>query len=237
MAPHHPQHQRLQKTRIPDTSQDYRAYHGSAHDNLGPIANVESIEDKLRDPGAFWAAKAIWTGDPHIRDILSHTPTGFPHWHDGTGGPQLEHETPMSAAFHLTSATDPEEISWSNSTDHREGDLLKITLLSQENPKSRGKDYWAAMLAQLAQDQWTLAYSDGSGKSSQVAAGAYFGAINEQGAFIGDLASVADGERKGIILAINQAPTNRKLCVLTDSTAALHTAIQLSRGEPPRSGV
>jgi len=71
-----------------------------------------------------------------------------------------------------------------------------------------------------------------------VAAGTYIGEPDkEEGAFLGDLATVADGESKGLTLAITLAPTYRKICVLSDSLTAIYTALQLSRGEPPRSGV
>jgi len=57
------------------------------------------------------------------------------------------------------------------------------------------------------------------------------------GGFLGDLASVADGERKGIALAIQNAPPDRKVCILSDSSTAIQTALQLSSGAPPRSGI
>jgi len=179
------------------------AYHGASHVKLGLIANIEPIEEKLRDIGACWAAKATRTGDPIIRDFLAHAPAkGFPTWHDGTSGPEPTHENPITAAFHLTAADDPEEISWGNGMDYSKGDLLEITLLRTEDPKSKEKSYWAAMLAQLVQDKWTLAYSDGTGRDSQVVAGVHLGAGNEEGGFLGNLASVADGERLGIAIAI-----------------------------------
>lgn len=197
---------------------------------------MEPIEDKLRDMGACWAAKSVRTGDPLIRHILQQQPTGFPPWHDGTGGPQLTHETPITAAFHLTALPHPDEISWGHSTDHLRRNLCHITLLQPEDPKSREKGYRAAMLAQLIQDQWTLTYSDVSGRGSQVAAGSYIEGM-ESGAFLGSLASVADGERKGITLGLTHSPTDRKVCILTDSMTAIHTALQLSRGEPLRSRI
>jgi len=78
---------------------------------------------------------------------------------------------------------------------------------------------------------------DGSGRGSKVSAGVHVEGIIDTGAFLGDLASVADGGRKGLSLAIAHAPKDRKVCVLTDSMTALRTALQLSRGEPPRSGI
>ena len=48
---------------------------------------------------------------------------------------------------------------------------------------------------------------------------------------------MADGERKGLSQAIRYAPPDRKVCILSDSTTAIHTALQLSSGAPPRSGI
>ena len=126
-----------------------------------------------------------------------------------------------------------------NAQDHRKGQLLHVTLLQPEDPKSREKGYWAASLAQLTRDGWTLAYSDGSGRNSNVSSGAYVQdgrpGEDKHGDFLGNLASVADLERKGIALAITHAPSNRKVCILSDSTTAIHSALQLSGGAPPRS--
>jgi len=191
--------------------------------------------------GASWAAKAIATGDPHIRAFLEALPQGFPPWHCGTGGPQSSLEAPIPAAFHLTAVSIPEEISWGNAQAHHQGQLLQITLFQPQDPRSREKGYWAASLAQLIKDGWTLAYSDGSGRDSEVAAGAFIqaekGKGERHGGFLGNLASVADGERRGIALAIQQAPPDRKVCILSDSSTAIHTALQLSSGTPPRSGI
>ena len=211
------------------------AYHDSSHEKLGFIANIEPIQDKLADMGACWAAKAISTGDPQIRALLQEDTPGWTAWHDGTKGPRQARETPIGTAFHLTAISVPEEISWGNSQDHRTGDLLQITLLTPTDPRSREKGYWAAALAQLVRDGWSLAYSDGSGKDLNVGSGAYVPESKlEEGAFLGNLASVADGERRGMTLAINAGPRDKKLCVLSDSFTAI---LQLSRGDPPRSGI
>lgn len=190
---------------------------------------------------AQWAAKAVATEDPHIRSFLEDSPPDFPPWHDGTKGPQATLEAPIPAAFHLTAISSPEEISWGNARAHRQGKLLHITLLHPKDPRSKEKGYWAASLAQLTNDGWTLAYSDGSGRNSNVASGAFIQDVKDRGVkhggFLGDLASVADGEREEMALAIKHTPSDRKVCVLSDSTTAIHTALQLSGGAPPRSGI
>jgi len=217
------------------------AYHGASHEKLAHIANIVHIQAKLNDMGACWAAKGISTGDTHIRAFLEEPPIGFPPWHDGTKGPQTILETPITAAFHLTALSNTNEISWSNAQDHWKGEILHITLLQPEAPKSKEKGYWAAALAQLTRDGWILAYSDGSGRYSNVSSGVYVQdgrpGGDKHGDSLGNLASVADGERKGIALAITHAPPNRKVCILSDSTTAIHTVLQLSGGAPPRSGI
>ena len=217
------------------------AYHGASHEKLGLIANIEPIQSKLTDMGVCWAAKAIATGDPHIRAFLEDSPRGFPAWHDGTGGPQPILESPISAAFHLTAIASPEEISWGDAQSHRQGQLRQISLLQPQDPRSREKGYWAASLAQLTKDGWTLAFSDGTERGSEVASGAFIQDSKDKGEkvgeFLGNLASVADGERKGITLAIQKAPPDRKVCILSDSSTAIRTALSLSSGAPPRSGI
>jgi len=217
------------------------AYHEASHAKLGLITNIEPIQTKLADMGACWAAKAIATGDPHIRGFLEDHPHGFPPWHDGTGGPQATLESPITAAFHLTAIASPEEISWGDAQSHRKGQLKLISLLQPQDPRSREKGYWAASLAQLVRDGWKLAYSDGTGRDSEVALGAFVQNTRNKGTrhggFLGNLASVADRERKGLALAIQNAPPDRKVCVLCNSSTAIHTALQISSGAPPRSGI
>jgi len=129
------------------------AYYGASHLKLGLIANIEPIQDKLRNIVTCWAAKRIRMGDPHIRPFLQEPPLGCPQWHDGTGGPQSAFDTPITAAFHWSAISHPGEISWGDSTDHRQGNLHHITLLEPEDPGYKEKAYWAAMLAQLTEDQ------------------------------------------------------------------------------------
>ncbi|KAF8424843.1 hypothetical protein EV426DRAFT_716505 [Tirmania nivea] len=71
-------------------------------------------------------------------------------------------------------------------------------------------------------------------KNGEVAAAAV--AHNtEQGAFLGTLATVSDGEEKGITLALDSDVD--KLLILTDSMAGKQAVLNLSKGAPPRSGI
>jgi len=58
-------------------------------------------------------------------------------------------------------------------------------------------------------------------------------------ASLGNLVSVGDSERRGITLALEQAITRERdrIRIFTDSMTALSTALNLSRGDPPRSGI
>jgi len=126
------------------------AYHGSSHQALGLIANVEPIDLILRDRATKWAAKAIRTGDPQIRQLLQEGPSEcFPYWHDGSLRLGRTQDPPLAAAFHNTALASPNGISWGNHTSHPTDALLHITLMTPDDPKSREKGYYAAMLAQL----------------------------------------------------------------------------------------
>lgn len=62
------------------------AYHGASQPKLGWIAGVEPLQIKLDDISVSWAARAVRTGDPHIRAMLSQKPPeGWTSWHDGSG--------------------------------------------------------------------------------------------------------------------------------------------------------
>jgi len=117
------------------------AYHGSAHTKLGLLANVEPIEDVLHGIQARWAGKACRTGDPHIQALLHEAPSpNFPVWHF-TSTPLARHGIPIAAAFSLSPFSTPSEISWGDASDLRTGDLLHITLITPDDPRSKVKTY------------------------------------------------------------------------------------------------
>ena len=197
------------------------------------------IQEILDHTSIRWAARACRTGDPHIRRLLEAPPAaGYPRWHDGTTATTSRQDTPISAAFHLTPICSPEEISYGNLTDCKEAnsDLLHIKLIEPGSEASKEKYLWAAHLGRLRKDGWELAYSDGTGREGQAAA-AFFTNRNQGGSFLGDLASVADAEREGLCLALRKTRDSPKVCILTDSTTAIQTALNLARGQPPRSGI
>jgi len=96
-------------------------------------------------------------------------------------------------------------------------------------------------LARLLGDGWTLVYSDSTQRGSEVAAGTFIQWAKDNGNrhedFLGNLASVADGELKGLALAIQLAPIDSKVYILLNSITAIHAALQLSGGSPLRSGI
>jgi len=138
----------------------------------------------------------------------------------------------------LTAIHSPSQVSWRDDTGSKLTSLLRIELLSPDK-RSEHKGYWAAMLEALLKDGWKLTYTDGTGRNDEVAGGIYRDGIVRGGDCISDLTSVADGERLGKTLALQQAIEHgtKRLCVLTDFMTALYSAINLSRGATSRSGI
>jgi len=88
-----------------------------------------------------------------VRALLTQPSTpDFSSWHNSIGGSYHSQDSPLSTNFHLSALSSPKEISWGNTTDHRQEDLLTITLLTPDDPKSREKAYRVSMLAQLIRD-------------------------------------------------------------------------------------
>jgi len=91
----------------------------------------------------------------------------------------------------------------------------------------------------------TLAYTDGSGLDGKAAGGA----ITDKGAVtlgeveptnavcLGKRASVADGERAGVMSALQAHSDTSEITTLTDSLTALTSTMNLSKGHPAKSGI
>jgi len=215
------------------------AYYGSSHIRLGLIAKIKPLTSRLGHISIKWAAKACRNNDPAVRQLLDISPSpGFPLSHNDTG--PMCNETRITTAWSLTGvgALCTCHISYGDFTDHRTADLFQITLLNPEVEKSKQKAYLASALGKLRSDGCTLLYTDGSGRDFQVASGCYIDRSSTR-AFLGNQASVADGERLGISLALTHALDNElhKICILTDNAIALNAALNLSQRSPPRSGI
>lgn len=51
------------------------------------------------------------------------------------------------------------------------------------------------------------------------------------------MATVADAERKGILLSLESLSQHSTIALLSDSQAAIQTVVNLAKGNPPRSGI
>ncbi|KAF8414594.1 hypothetical protein EV426DRAFT_722189 [Tirmania nivea] len=122
------------------------------------------------------------------------------------------------------------------------GSLLKrvrtgqgLDIIPADSKRSQEKKEWYTELAALKDSGWSLLFTDGTGgKNGEVAAAAVTH-VTERGAYLGTLATVADGELKGITLALGSNAD--KLLVLTDSMASKQALLNLGKGAPPRSGI
>jgi len=116
--------------------------------------------------------------------------------------------------------------------------------MQPDDPHSKSKGIWAAKLTTLRSDGWDLIYTDGTGLENHAAAGLHTADSKHDtpasaGKFLGDFSTVADAERQGILLALDHTRTHPtgKVYILTDSTTALDTTLNLARGHRPRSGI
>ncbi|KAF8422182.1 hypothetical protein EV426DRAFT_706328 [Tirmania nivea] len=154
--------------------------HGSSATKLGHIANVEPLEVKLQDICISWAARAVRTGNQHIRAALRKAQ--FPPLGSIIHFPIPD---PILSAFHssstlLSSIADLVLISWRDSTTSRPS----------------GHKY------------------------------------------LGDQSTVADAERAGIALALSAHRDNPMVLILSDSQAAISSAINISvNSHPARSAI
>jgi len=122
--------------------------------------------------------------------------------------------------------------------DCKEADshLLHIKLIKPVSEASKEKYLWPSHLGRLMKDSCELVYTNGTGRERQEAV-AYFSDQHQGGFFLEDLASMANAERENLCLALNKIRGSPKVCILTDSTTAIQTALNLTRGQPPRSGI
>jgi len=213
------------------------SYHGASHDKLGWIAAVEPLQARLDHISILWAARSLRTGDPHIRKVLEEDTTGD-SWHEGHRGANTKLDTPIAEAFNLTPISEPHERSYGDCQDTSQVPVLHAPMIDPEDPRSKQKGYWAGTIGGRMKEGWRMAYSDGTGVNEQAAAGFHSEdqlgrPDNRGGAFLGDLATVADAERKGIALALGD--TADRLYILTDSQGALRTTLALSKEAYPRS--
>ncbi|KAF8422939.1 hypothetical protein EV426DRAFT_669791 [Tirmania nivea] len=192
------------------------------------------LESKLDDLLVSWAARAVKTGDGDVKNELGIHTKGRTLWHDGTDLPNLNLAGPIYRAFFLTGA-EPDELSYGDRDDHRSPPILGLDIIPADSKQSQEKKEWYTELAALKDSGWSLLFTDGTGgKNGEVAAAAVTH-VTERGAYLGTLATVADGEEKGITLALGS--NAGKLLILTDSMTSKQALLNLGKGAPPRSGI
>ncbi|KAF8422185.1 hypothetical protein EV426DRAFT_706332 [Tirmania nivea] len=205
-------------------------YHGSSKEKLALIANIEPLKDKLDDMSRTWAARAVQTGDKQIRKVLESKPApGCQSWNDRTS-PSNQRDSPIAEAFYLTPADTPAELSFGNRDDTRVFSVIDEAVMDPRSERSRYKACWAAKIGGIL-----------DGGCRIVASGIYTmdrrgDEEKTYGGFLGDCASVADGELLAVQRAL-QKEDRSMVAILSDSQAAIQTISSMSRGAPPRSSI
>ena len=241
----HPQTQAMEGLEYQCLRNITGAYHSSNQAIIAAIAAVEPLSIKLRDLSSAWAARAVKLGNPHVLQFLEGQVA--PHhsaWHDGS---KLYHQDsrtdgPIAAAFRLTTASEPRELSFGDMHCTAPTQLRDLQLIPLHTHLDSGcTAVWAAKIGSKLDEGWRTAYSDGSGCSSQHAAASHSTSRreNEQetttSEFLGRLASVVDAERAGLALSLEKNQGKDMVLLLTDSMTAYQSALRLARGSPPRS--
>lgn len=204
------------------------AYQGSSKIKLGLIANIEPLESKLSDLRNCWAARAVRTGDTHIREMLS------PHHHP---------HNIIKRVFRAATAFELDNLSFGNSNYSNPSSLTLNVLYDPLDPYSKTKGGWAAKIGGMLDEGWRVCYTDGTGRQGH-AASAMFSEDRRgnptlrSSSYLGEEATVADGEREAIVLALKAHADTSMVAILSDSTAAILSALDISSGSnPPRSGI
>lgn len=190
------------------------------------ITNIEPLESKLSDLHVCWAARTVRTGNIHIRDMISPSSNNA-----------------ISRVFQAATAFEPTNLSFRNCDYHKPNSLIHIILYEPSNLYSNAEGGWAAKIGSLLDEDWQVCYTDGTGRQGHSA----FAVISENRRgnpntkarnYLGEEATVADAERGALALALKTHRNSPMLCILSDSTSAISTAIQISLGSKlPRSGI
>jgi len=149
---------------------------------------------------------------------------------------------PINVALYMTPIMHSEERSYGDSQDTTTTPLTHyLPLIGRQDERSKSKGYWAGTIAGRMREGWRVGYTDGTGANGMAASAVYseyWRGFRDKayGTFLGPLSSVADAERRALALGMEKESAGM-LLLLTDSQTALRTAITLSRGQPPRSGV
>src|SRR5207253_225947 len=150
--------------------------------------------------------------------------------HDGSLGPYTQLDSPICAAFFKSPPSTPQELNYGDATDTRTAPLTLLTILDPADQRSKERAYVNGCIGGIREEGFHLAFTDGTGNQAGTASAVFSqdrqGQEQVYGAYLGNLASVADAERLAITLALENE-TAEALYILTDSQAALSTAANL----------
>ncbi|KAF8416605.1 hypothetical protein EV426DRAFT_685764 [Tirmania nivea] len=143
-------------------------YHGSNHEKLGWIANIEPLQEN----------------------------------------PHLQRGSAIMEAFYKTAADNPAELSYGNRDYNRVFPIIYERIMDPRSELSKVTGYWAGRKEGVAS---AVRSEDRKGGDKAT-----------YGKFLGDLATVADGELRAMQLALNTEESDM-LAILLDSQAAIQS--------------
>ena len=139
---------------------------------------------------------------------------------------------------------DPTELSYGDrdDTDPLPTALTDMQIMDPKEEQSKDAPRWLASISALMEEGWRAVYSDGTGRAGHADAAAHIqerrgGPPRTQGTYLGTKSNVADAERAGMLTALRMTNDQDQVTTLTDSIAAKQMAINLCKGDPPRSGI
>ena len=207
-----------------------KAYHGSSHQKLGYITNIEPIQVILDHSSITWAARNIKGGDPLVKERIANG-----RFSDGSN-PHFLGRTIIEEAFHKTNQS-LEQLSFGDREDTTETtNVHTLTLFDPLEADSKIPAYWRIQLAKIHRDGFNLVYTDGTGRGNHASAGTYSN-TGSYGAYLGPYSTVTDAELKAIAIALDKHAPANNITICADSRAALAATLGLSKGAPCRSGI
>jgi len=111
-------------------------------------------------------------------------------------------------------------------------------LIDPKDQQSKEKGYWAGTIGGLREQGWKVLCANGSGRKGGAAAAAVGDGRHEDEEYtrwLGTCATVGDAERAAIGLPCTSQGSMK--FILSDSQAAIASILNMSRGQPPRSGL
>ena len=230
----------LQKLQYQALRRATGAITGASQDKVNKISCVEDVETTLDATQQRFMARAM--SDPSkVKDLFTSVNQELGrHWTDNMMSRVQEEQqgrdgyTSVLSRAMGKSLLEEEQISWGQTVPITEVQVIKISTLVEDDQgnslempldKNDTPARWQLAISKHQQEGTRVFYSDGSLDNGQVGAG-WFGSTFGGGSisafdYVGERATVWDGEIRGISGALQCASQEQNILILADSQAAL----------------